>query len=137
MPDRSPFAPSFSCCWSLAAVAVAASAPTTRASGTGSSRQPVRRALPPEGTTHVYVWPGPWHGGFFPIFPLFGLVILFLLLRGLLWARPVARRARGRLRTGWPDGAADGVPPAFDEWHRRAHERMAGTPPPPQRTPTR
>ena len=88
-------------------------------------------AVPPEGTPHVYVWPGPWHGGFFPIFPFFGLLILFVLLRGLLW-RGAWHGGRGRGACG--PGRYDGVPPAFDEWHRRAHERMGGTPPPPQGT---
>jgi hypothetical protein len=85
-------------------------------------------ALPPEGTRPVYVWAGPWHPGYFPVFPFFfGFLIVVLVLRGLWW--------RGSWRRGdWGPGRHDGVPPAFDEWHRRAHERMAGTPPPPERT---
>ena len=84
-------------------------------------------AVPPEGATHIYVtpWPGPWHGGYFPIFPLiFGFVIVLFLLRGFAW------RGRGGCGPRWRDG----VPPAFDEWHRRAHERMGGSAPPPERT---
>jgi len=88
-------------------------------------------ALPPEGTPRVYVWAGPWHPGYFPVFPFFfGFLLFVFVLRGLLW--------RGSWRGGpWQRGDCgprhDGVPPAFDEWHRRAHERMAG-PPPPERT---
>jgi hypothetical protein len=82
-------------------------------------------AIPPEAGTRIYVmpWPGPWHGGFFPIFPLiFGFIFLAFLLRG--W------RGRGGCGPRWRDG----VPPAFDEWHRRAHDRMNGAaPPPPER----
>jgi hypothetical protein len=86
-------------------------------------------ALPPEGAPRVYVWPGPWHGGYFPVFPLFaGVLILVLLLRALAWGGRWSGRGCGPRRS-------DGVPPAFEEWHRRAHERMAGAPPPsPERT---
>lgn len=60
-----------------------------------------------------YYWPRPWGFGFFPVFPLFFLlVLLFFVLRG--------GRGRGPWRGGWGCGY-DGVPPAFDEWHRRAH----------------
>ena len=68
------------------------------------------------------VWYGPWHGGFgfFPFGPL--LIILFwvILVRGLFWRR------------GWYGHRYDyygGVPPAFDEWHRRAHARQDSAPP--------
>jgi hypothetical protein len=77
-------------------------------------------AVPPAGTQPVYVWPRPWGFGFFPIFPFVFLVFLFFILRGLVW--------RGPWRGGWgyPSG---GVPPAFDEWHRRAHgEQVNSTP---------
>jgi hypothetical protein len=66
---------------------------------------------------------GPWHGGFgfFPFAPLFFILFWLILLRGLFW--------RGR---GWGGRGNDyhgGVPPMFDEWHRRAHARE-GQPPP-------
>jgi len=87
-------------------------------------------AVPPEGTPHVYVWPGPWGPGYFPVFPFFfGVLLLFLVLRGL-WGGPW----RGSWRRGDCGPRHDGVPPAFDEWHRRAHERVDGSPPPPERT---
>ena len=58
---------------------------------------------------YPYAWHGPWGFGFFPIFPFFFLLLFFFAVRGLFW--------RGR---GW--GARyGGVPPAFEEWHRRAH----------------
>jgi hypothetical protein len=69
-------------------------------------------AAPPAGTPYVYVWPRPWGFGFFPFFPLVVLLLFFFALRGLFW--------RGR----WHGGGRyryDGVPPVFDEWHRRAH----------------
>lgn len=75
-------------------------------------------AAPPAGTPYVYVWPRPWGFGVFPIFPIFFLVFLFFVVRGLLW--------RGAWRGGC--GARYGrMPPAFEEWHRRAHEQQ---PPP-------
>ena len=69
--------------------------------------------------------PGPWlyHGPFWypgPFSFLFPLLGLFLVLA-------VARRL---FRRDWCDGRRDtwkgGVPPMFEEWHRRAHQ----SPPP-------
>jgi hypothetical protein len=76
-------------------------------------------ALPP-GTPYVYGWPRPWGFGFLPIFPIFFFLFLFFVVRGLLW--------RGPRRGGWGCGYGS-VPPAFDEWHRRAHgEQPPSTP---------
>jgi len=80
-------------------------------------------AAPPAGTPYVYVWPRPWGFGFFPFFPLLFLFLFFFVVRGLLW--------RGRWHGGWRY-RYEGVPPAFEEWHRRAHAR---TPDPGSRTP--
>jgi hypothetical protein len=74
----------------------------------GHALAPAPGALP-----YVYVWPRPWGFGFFPVFPLFFLFLLFFLVRRSLW--------RGPWRGGWTY-RYDGVPPMFDEWHRRAHE---------------
>jgi hypothetical protein len=75
-------------------------------------------AAPAAGTPYVYVWPRPWGVGFFPFFPILFLVLFFFVVRGLVW--------RGR----WHGGGRyryDGIPPMFEEWHRRAHaERPAG-----------
>jgi hypothetical protein len=46
------------------------------------------------------------------------MFFFFVVLRGLVWGGPW-RGGRGYYRY-------DGVPPAFEEWHRRAH---AETPP--------
>ena len=43
----------------------------------------------------------------------------FVLLRAVFWG--------GRYRR-WCGHYPTGVPPAFDEWHRRAHERMTTEP---------
>ena len=64
---------------------------------------------------YVYVWPRPWGFGFFPFFPFLFIFLWFVTLRSLLW-----RGWRGR--GWWQDG---GVPPRFEEWHRRAHEQEA------------
>ena len=70
-----------------------------------------------EGGGHVH-----WgHGsGIFPLFPLFFVFFLFFIMRGLWWGA----MWRGGWGPGWRyryrryDG---GVPPEFEEWHRRAH----------------
>ncbi len=69
--------------------------------------------------TPIVVWPRPWGFGFFPIFPLLVLVFWFVVLRGCLWGRHRWYGAYGR----------DGLPPMFDEWHRRAHEQQGTTVP--------
>ena len=69
--------------------------------------------------------PGPWlyHGPFWypgPItflFPLLGLLLILALVRGLFWRGWCAGG-----RSSWKSG----VLPAFEEWHRRAHQ----SPPP-------
>jgi hypothetical protein len=64
--------------------------------------------------------PRPWGWGFgFPVFPFFLIFFWFVVLRGLFWRGPWGYRR-------WHH---DGVPAAFDEWHRRAHARQD---PPPQ-----
>ena len=74
------------------------------------------------GAAPVVVWPRWGFGfGFFPFFPIFFFILLWVvLLRGLFW--------RGRR---WGGGCGyeygSGVPPQFEEWHRRAHGQ-AGTP---------
>jgi hypothetical protein len=91
-------------------------------------------AVPVEGATRVYVWPGPgpWGHGFghFPIFPLVALFLVFWLAAGaarrMAWRHHAYGSRCGR--------AYDGVPPMFEEWHRRAHERQGAAPPPPETT---
>lgn len=81
-------------------------------------------AAPPIGTPYVYGWPTPWGFGFFPVFPLLFFLVLFVfVVRGLLWRG-------GPWRGGWYEH----VPPAFDEWHRRAHEEQAPSRPSTTRT---
>ena len=68
---------------------------------------------------YPYMWYRPWGFGLFPIFPFFFFLLVFVVLRGLFWRAP--------WRGGW--AARDyGVPPAFEEWHRRAHAERP-TPP--------
>jgi hypothetical protein len=66
---------------------------------------------------YPYAWHGPFGFGFFPFFPFFAILFWFLILRALFW------RWGGPWRgyRGWRD--SEGVPPMFDEWHRRAHEK--------------
>jgi hypothetical protein len=66
----------------------------------------------------------PWGFGLgFPLFPFFLIFFWFLALRGLFWRGPWGRR-------GWH--YYDGVPPAFEEWHRRAHARQDPKSPAPE-----
>ena len=63
---------------------------------------------------YAYGWHRPWGFGIFPLFPIFPILFVlffFFVVRGLFW--------RGPWRGGW--GGGGGVPPAFEEWHRRAH----------------
>jgi len=61
-------------------------------------------------------WRHPWGFGFFFV-PLF-FVLWIVVLRGLFWRR------------AWYGGGC-GPRGSFDEWHRQAHARDAGEPPPP------
>ena len=75
----------------------------------------------------VYPWAyyRPW--GFGPIFPLFFLAFWFFVLRIFFFRG-------GPWRRGWRgyyDDRQD-VPPMFEEWHRRAHERSSQPPSSPQ-----
>jgi len=77
--------------------------------------------------TPVMFYPRPWGFGFFPFAPLFFLVFWVLIFRGLFW-----RGSRWGRGYGYGCGYG-GVPPAFDEWHRRAHgQAAADKPAPPQ-----
>ena len=79
-------------------------------------------AAPQAGTlVYPYAWGRPWGFGFFPVFPIFFFLFLFVVLRGLLW--------RGQWRGGWGGYGYHGVPPAFEEWHRRAHAEQPPAPP--------
>jgi hypothetical protein len=69
-----------------------------------------------------YYW-YPWFG-FFP----FGIFIWIFVLRFLFWGGP---RRRWYYRHGPWGGPYDGPyedPRSFDDWHRRAHERMNNQP---------
>ena len=68
--------------------------------------------------TPVYAWHRHWGPGFFPVFPLFFGLFFFLVLVRILTGGGHWHRG------GWAR-RYDGVPPMFDEWHRRAHERDA------------
>lgn len=68
----------------------------------------------------------PFGFGFFGCFgPLLFFLLIFALFRGLWWG------GRWGYGPGWKHGHWDkGVPPRFEEWHRRAHgEEIEPTPP--------
>jgi hypothetical protein len=78
---------------------------------------------------YAYRYYGPWRFGFFG--PLFGILFFFFILRFLFWG--LCGFGWGWRRWRYYDYPGDG-PSRFDEWHRRAHERMrddrAPAPPP-------
>jgi hypothetical protein len=59
----------------------------------------------------------PWGFGFFPFAPFLFIFFWFFLLRGLFWG--------GFHRRRWYYPGPYDVPLSFDEWHRRAHDRMS------------
>ena len=66
-------------------------------------------------------WHRPWGFGFgFPL--LFFIFFWMVIARGLFWGGPWRHRR-------WYYYEHD-VPPSFDDWHRRAHERMREPEPP-------
>ena len=83
------------------------------------------RLVGPNGAPVVAFWPRPWGFGFgfIPFFPLLFLLFWIFAARALFWR---ARWHRG-YGSGW---GSRGVPPMFEEWHRRLHEQQ----PPPTST---
>ncbi len=76
-----------------------------------------RGPVPPGGAPYPYYGPYVYHAplgfGFFGLlFPLLFVFLLFALFRGFFF------RGHWGAHGPW----SRGVPPAFDEWHRRAHE---------------
>ena len=74
----------------------------------------------------------PFHGpfgfgyGFGCFGPLLGFFLIFLAFRFLFWGPRWGHRGmHGPWRHGWGEG---GVPPMFEEWHKRAHEPKTDTP---------
>jgi len=64
-----------------------------------------------------YGWYRPWGFGFFG--PFLFILFWFFIARLLFWG--------GFHRRRWYYGRPYDGPGAFDEWHRRAHERMKAT----------
>jgi hypothetical protein len=102
----------------LLAVGIAALAYQAGVSHGLALHVPAEGAAPPV-AVWPYYWYRPWGFGFGPI--LFFILLWIVLSRAFFW------RGRARWhRAYWVEG-----PPHFDEWHRRAHERMnnPNTPP--------
>ncbi len=83
--------------------------------------------LPANGTgpqPFLHYWHPFFWFGFGPLGCLIPLFLLFLAcaaLRGLFWHGPMGWRHMHHGRWGWRDENGKGLPPFFDEWHRRAH----------------
>jgi hypothetical protein len=67
-----------------------------------------------------YGWHRPWGFGFFPFF--------FMLFFFLWFVRALAWGGSWRRHRYYGCGYYSDLPPAFDDWHRRAHERMTKEP---------
>ena len=70
----------------------------------------------------------PWGFGFFPVFPFFFFLFFLLALRGFFWRGPWGAGFAHR-HPAWAASRCGDVPPMFEEWHRRAHERAEVKPP--------
>jgi hypothetical protein len=79
-------------------------------------------AVPPVGVPYGYGWRGhfgPFGFGFgflWCLFPLLFFFLFFGVMRAVFW----------KSGFGWRGSNGTGVPPRFEEWHKRAH----GEPPP-------
>jgi len=68
-----------------------------------------------------FFYPRPFGFGFLGcLFPLLFGLLLIVLLRAILWRGPMAWRHMGH-HGPWDKG----VPPMFEEWHRKMHESQA------------
>ncbi len=104
---------------------IAVQPPAVATPATPGGAQPA----PPPYPYYAYRYYGPWHFGF--IGPLVSLFVFFFILRALMWG--LFGWGWGWRRRRWYyDHPGDG-PSRFDDWHRRAHERMRddGAPAPP------
>jgi len=90
------------------------------AHGAAAAGQQAVAPAPPPGAFAPYGWYRPWGFGFF-FAPFFFFLLFVLVMRGLFWGGPWRRHGC------YPRGYSDS-PATFDEWHRRAHERMRGEP---------
>jgi len=89
----------------------------------GAVERDARGAMYPYPYPYAFGW-HPWgfgFGGFGFFFPFLFFGLWFLAFRFLFWGGPWRRRH-------WHEGGPHDLPPAFDEWHRRAHERMNTAP---------
>ena len=75
-------------------------------------------AAPPPYPYYPYRYYGPWRGGFFG--PLLGFFLFLFVLRTVFWGMWGWGWRRRWRYYDYPDYG----PSQFDEWHRRAHDRM-------------
>jgi len=73
------------------------------------------------GAFYPYGWYRPWGFGFGFFTPFLFFALWVLVFRTLFWGGPWRRH---RYYVGRGE-----MPPMFDEWHRRAHDRMTTEPP--------
>jgi hypothetical protein len=94
------------------------------------------RALPYFGMPHARMYYGYGGFGFLGFLtPIFLIILIFFAIRGLFWRGP---RTWSHMHSGYWGGLSKqgdwehNVPPMFEEWHRRVHEKspesQQGTP---------
>ncbi len=96
-----------------------------------------QKAVAPGGTTqpapYPFYWP-PFFGygfGFLGcLIPLFLFFVILGTMRMLFWHGPMGwrRHAWRHGPWGWREGEERGVPPFFEEWHKRAHGETPSEP---------
>ena len=99
---------------------VARGSPVTIQAPSGQTGQPP--AYPYSGFGYPFHRPFGFGFGFLGcLFPLFLFFLIFGAFRFLLWGPRWGWRHHMYGRGPWGMGWHEGVPPAFEEWHKRAH----------------
>ncbi len=102
---------------------VAHGSPVTLQAPSGSGQTTVPAPYPYYGYGMPFF--RPWGFGFGCFGPLFAFFLIFLAFRFLFWGSRWGHRGlHGPWRHGWGEG---GVPPMFEEWHKRAHGQSSDT----------
>jgi hypothetical protein len=101
----------------LAVGSVAYNAGVSQGLAMSASASGTAAGAPPSAYYGYRPWGFGWGFG-----PFWFLLLWILLIRGVFWGG-------GWRHRGWYRHAPYDAPPAFEDWHRRAHERMDGQAP--------
>lgn len=73
-----------------------------------------------------YPRPYGFHHGFSPFGAICGSIIFLFFFLGVMKMLFFRKMRHGEHHGHWGKRCEDGVPPMFNEWHKRAHEAPAG-----------